>query len=167
MSSWNLPWEGGCRCGQVRLKITAPPMVTLACHCNGCQRMSGSAFSLSILLPSDGFQLTQGEPVIGALHGPVRHFYCPHCKSWMFNRPPGMDTIVIVRATMLDDPSWFWPFIETSTREKLAWARTPAVHSFEAFPDPADYEPLMKEFAERFGEGFNPPAMTPAKALGA
>lgn len=167
MNDWKLPWEGGCRCGQVRLKITAPPLVTAACHCKGCQRMSGSAFSLGILLPSDGFQVTQGEPVLGGLHGPVRHFYCPHCKSWMWNRPPGADTIVIVRPTMLDDASWFWPFIETCIEEKLPWATTPAVHAFEGFPDPADHGRLMKEFAERFGQGFSPPAPNPARAPGA
>ncbi|MDI1446678.1 GFA family protein [Polyangium sp. 6x1] len=164
MKDWKLPWEGGCRCGQVRLKITAPPLLTLACHCKGCQRMSASAFSLGMLLPSDGFQVTQGEPVIGGLHGAVRHFFCPHCMSWMWNRPPGVETIVIVRPTMLDDPSWFWPFLETCTREKLPWASTPAVHGFEGFPDPADYGRLMKEFADRAEEGFKPPAKAPARA---
>ncbi|HUD52311.1 GFA family protein, partial [Parvibaculum sp.] len=64
MSEWNLPWEGGCRCGQVRVKISAPPVITMACHCTGCQRMTSSAFSLSILLPKDGFAITKGEPVI-------------------------------------------------------------------------------------------------------
>lgn len=30
MSGWNLPWGGsGCRCGQVRLRINAPPLVRI------------------------------------------------------------------------------------------------------------------------------------------
>ena len=48
----------------------------------------------------------------------------------MFTRPEGLDFFVNLRATMLDDPSWFTPFIETWTSEKLAWAATPAVHSY-------------------------------------
>ena len=40
MTNENLPLEGGCRCGQVRLKISAPPLLTMACHCTGCQKMS-------------------------------------------------------------------------------------------------------------------------------
>ena len=28
MAEWNLPWNGGCRCGQVRFRISAPPLVT-------------------------------------------------------------------------------------------------------------------------------------------
>ncbi|UQA58150.1 GFA family protein [Polyangium aurulentum] len=148
MKDWKLPWEGGCRCGQVRLRITVPPLLTMACHCTGCQRMSSSAYSLSAAIPSDGFQVTKGEPVIGGLHGDVRHFFCPHCMSWMFTRPPGMDWFVNLRPTMLDDPSWFKPFIETFTSEKLAWASTPAVHSYEGFPPFEAYEGLTKEFAE-------------------
>lgn len=148
-SDWNLPWEGGCRCGRARLRITAPPLLTMACHCTGCQRMSSSAFSLSAAIPSEGFQVTQGEPVIGGLHGEVRHYFCSHCMSWMFTRPPGMDWFVNLRPTMLDNPRWFRPFIETYTSEKLPWASTPAVHSFETFPAVEDYEWLTKAYAEQ------------------
>ena len=44
MSKLTIPQEGGCRCGQVRLKISAPPILTMACHCTGCQKMSSSAY---------------------------------------------------------------------------------------------------------------------------
>jgi hypothetical protein len=143
--------EGGCRCGQVRIRIAAPPLLTMACHCTGCQRMSASAFSLSAAIPSNGFSVTKGEPVIGGLHGATRHHFCRHCMSWMFTRPEGLDMFVNVRPTMLDDPSWFSPFIETFTREKLAWATTPAVHSFETFPPFEAYEALTREYAAQGG----------------
>ena len=97
MSSEFFPLEGGCRCGQVRFRMAAPPVITMACHCTGCQRMSASAFSLSAAIPSDAFLVIQGEPVIGGLHGPTRHFFCAYCMSWMFTRPDGFDAIVNVR----------------------------------------------------------------------
>ena len=50
---------------------------------------------------------------------------------------------------MLDDFSWFAPFIESYTSEALAWAKTGAVHSFEEFPAMEDYAPLVAEFAEK------------------
>ena len=83
---WKLPWGGGCRCGETRIEVTAAPLLASACHCTGCQRMTASAFSLTLTLPSEGFAVVQGEPVIGGLHGPTRHYFCPRCKSWMF--PP-------------------------------------------------------------------------------
>ncbi|MCA1440294.1 GFA family protein [Ensifer sp. IC4062] len=151
MSESKLPWEGGCRCGGVRFKVSAPPLLTMACHCTGCQRMTASAFSLSVAIPSEGFAVTNGEPVIGGLHGATRHYFCPHCMSWMFTRPEGMDWFVNVRATMLDDPSWFSPFIETWTSEKLPWATTPAVHSYETLPPMEAYDGLLDEYRKQAG----------------
>jgi hypothetical protein len=60
-----------------------------------------------------------------------------------------VDAFVAVRTTMLDDPSGLDPFIDTMTAEKLPWAVTPAVVSFEGFPPPEDYGALMQAFAER------------------
>src|ERR1700691_5885005 len=82
-SDWHFPWEGGCRCGQVHMRISAPPILTMACHCKGRQRMSSSAFSLGVAIPSEGFAVIKGEPVIGGLHGANRHYFSPHCMSWV------------------------------------------------------------------------------------
>ncbi|MGE0546960.1 MAG: GFA family protein [Kofleriaceae bacterium] len=149
MSDWKLPWMGACRCERIRMRITAAPIVTMACHCFGCQRMTASAFSLSLFLPIQGFEVIQGEPVIGGIHGPDRHFHCEHCKSWLFTRPNGMDPFVNVRATVLDDHSWFVPFVETSTSEALPWAKTGATHSFANVPPPDVYEPIVEQFARQ------------------
>ncbi|NLS01920.1 GFA family protein [Rhizobium sp. P32RR-XVIII] len=146
MSKDNLPWEGGCRCGRVRLKIRARPLLTMACHCTGCQRMSSSAYSLSAAIPAESFDVTRGKAVIGGLHGLTKHYFCPHCMSWMFTRPEGMDWFVNLRPTMLDDAGWFTPFIETWTREKLPFAETGAVYSYETLPEMAAYEGLVKEY---------------------
>lgn len=151
MSRPNLPCEGGCRCGQVRFRISAPPLLTMACHCKGCQAMTSSAFSLSAAIPAEAFEVLQGEPVIGGLHGATRHYFCPHCMSWMFTRAEGLEGFVNLRATLLDDAAWFSPYIETYTSEKLPWAATPAVHSFETFPAFDDYGRLTQGYAAAAG----------------
>lgn len=151
MSDWNLPWEGGCRCDRLRFRVTAPPLLTGVCHCTGCQKMSASAFSLTVTLPADGFEILQGKPVIGGLHGPdARHHHCDWCKSWAFTRVtvPGFD-LVNLRATMLDDAGWFVPWLEYHTAEKLPWATTPATHRFATEPDAEAYPALLAEFAEK------------------
>ena len=155
MGAWNLPWEGGCRCGRVRVRVTAPPLVTMACHCTGCQRMSASAFSLTVTIPSAGFAVTEGEPVIGGLHGEAHHFFCGWCMSWMFTRIEGFDDFVNLRAPVLDDATWVVPFVETYTSEKFPWAATGAAHSYAQFPPMDDYGRLMAAFAEH---GARPPA---------
>jgi hypothetical protein len=151
MIDFSLPRDGGCRCGRVRLRIAAPPILTMACHCKGCQRMTGSAFSLSAAIPAGGFAVTEGEPTVGGLHGPSRHYHCGYCMSWIFTRPEAIDAFVTLRPTMLDDASGLAPFIETMTREKLPWATTPARHSFEGWPPADAYEGLARAFAAQAG----------------
>ena len=83
----------------------------------------------------------------------TRHYFCPHCLSWMFTRPEGLDSLVNVRSTLLTEPSFCTPFIETWTREKLPWATTPAVHRYEKWPPLDAYEGLIREYAERLTPG--------------
>jgi len=145
--SANLPVEGGCMCGQMRMRISAPPIITMACHCTGCQKLSASAFSLTAMIPGAAFEVTKGEPAIGALHGASRYFYCPNCFNWLFTRPAGMDAFVNVRPTMFDVAAWSTPFIESCVGEKLPWASTAAKHSFDRFPAPDQYGQLVAEYA--------------------
>ena len=147
MPALNLPIEGSCRCGRVKIRVGKPPLLTMACHCTGCQKMSSSAFSLSVAIPADGFAVTQGEPVIGGLHGPNKHYFCPYCMSWMFTRPEGMDWFVNVRSTMLPAPARLAPIVETYTDEKLPFAQTGAVHSFGTLPPFEAWEDLAKDYA--------------------
>jgi hypothetical protein len=152
-ADWKLPWEGGCRCGETRVRVTRPPLITFACHCLGCQAMSASAFSLNIALPSDGLEVLLGEPVLGGIRKEHRQYYCPSCKSWMFTRPARVDWLVNLRSSVLDEHHWSVPFIEVFTSEKLHWATTPARYSFETAPEPEAFEPLIAAFAE---EGVRP-----------
>jgi len=144
---WKLPWDGGCMCGRVRVRVSRPPLLTMACHCTGCQKFSASAFSLTMSVPRDGFAVVQGELAIGGMHGPHRHSFCAHCKNWIYTQPHGLDFLINVRPTMLDQHAWVKPFIEVYTSEKLPWAFTGATHSFATQPDLAGYQPLVEEFA--------------------
>lgn len=148
MTSPPLPWDGGCRCGRVRFRLTARPLVTTVCHCTGCQRMTASAFSTTLTMPVDALEVTAGETVIGGLHGAEsQHHHCDWCKSWLFTRLPAEYGAVNVRATMLDDARWFVPFMETYTSEALPWVTTPAQHSYTTLPEPAEFPKLIAAFA--------------------
>jgi hypothetical protein len=113
--------------------------------------MTGGAFSLSTLVSASSFEIIEGEAVIGGLHGATRHFFCPHCMSWLFTRPEGAEAFVNVRTPMFDDPSGLDPYMETMTSAKLPWVTTPAVASFDEFPGPDEFGPLIEAFARRGG----------------
>lgn len=134
-------------CGQSRMRISIAPMITMACHCRGCQQMSASAFSLTALVPADGFAVTQGTPQIGALHGQNHYLYCAYCLNWLYTAPAGRP-FVNVRPVLFDVPLWRTPFVETCVDEKLPWAATPAQHSFGQYPPPEQYASLTAAYAE-------------------
>jgi hypothetical protein len=153
MDDWKLPWAGGCRCGEVRFRVTTPPMLSAACHCAGCQKMTASAFTISLGLSSEGFEVTNGEPVLGGLRAEPKHYHCPLCKSWMFTKPSAMPGFVNLRATMLDDHAWVRPFVDFHRREGFDWAQTGAKYSFQRFASDEDLATVLKEYPQ---EGARP-----------
>ena len=58
-----------------------------------------------------------------------------------------MDWLVNVRVPVFDDYRWVESFVETFTAEKVAWASTPAKHSFEMLPDLSVYELIREELS--------------------
>jgi len=143
-----LPAEGGCRCSAVQFRIIRAPILTMACHCRGCQRMTGSAFSLSAAIPDEGFEVLHGETVAGGADKAFGHRFCPECLSWVWTKHPMMEGFLNLRSTMLDDSLWYEPFVELWTSEKLPWAATGAPHSYETVPEMAEFERLMRQYAE-------------------
>ena len=85
-----LPQTGGCQCGKVRYEISEEPVSVYTCHCLDCQRLTGSAFSLGIVVPEKGFRLTGVEPrqlQRTADSGRVNtRLVCPECGSWICGR---------------------------------------------------------------------------------
>lgn len=148
MADGTLQNIGHCRCGQVGFTVAKAPLITMVCHCTGCQRMTASAFCLSALFPNEVFTVTTGDTVMGGLHGPTRHYFCDYCKSWLFTRAEGVDQYVNVRTTLMENAADYRPFIETYTDEKLPWITTPAIHRFNKFPRGDQFPALIAEYAK-------------------
>lgn len=49
--------EGGCSCGEVRYRLTSDPLFVHCCHCLACQRQTGSAFVVNVLIEADRVEL--------------------------------------------------------------------------------------------------------------
>src|SRR5256714_11198502 len=54
--------EGGCSCGAVRYRLASDPLFTHCCHCLNCQRQTGGAFVINLLIEADRVEVTAGEP---------------------------------------------------------------------------------------------------------
>ncbi len=154
MSEWKLPWSASCLCERVTMRITAPPVIAMACHCRGCQKLTSGPYSLTLMVPEAGFEVVSGETTIGGLHRDDGHqHYCAHCLSWLYTTGPALEGLVNVRATMLDDASWVRPFVDTMAAEKLPGVVSGAARSYQAWPAESDHDELMAAYAR---EGAKP-----------
>ena len=146
MTDWKLPWQAQCLCGQVEMTISEPPMASFACHCRDCQKLTGGAYSLTLMLPAHGFK-AEGETEMGGLHrDSLCHHFCTHCKNWLYT-DGFANGLVNFRPTLLNDASWVIPFAETYTIEKLQAAQTGAAMSFDHFPDESDFPAILEGFS--------------------
>jgi hypothetical protein len=132
-------WDGGCACGAVRYRLTSDPLFTHCCHCLNCQRQTGSAFVINLLIEADRVEL------LGEAPQPVdvprddgtrqRIFRCATCQVALFSRY-GRPEVSFVRAGTLDQPSWITPDVHIFTRTKLPWVTLPdSVPAFEVYYD--------------------------------
>ena len=64
---------GGCACGSIRYQLLDKPMFVHCCHCDDCQRSTGSAFVLNAIIETQAIKLLRGEMnvVVAALRGLV------------------------------------------------------------------------------------------------
>ena len=88
--------EGGCACGEVRYRLTSEPLFTHCCHCLNCQRQTGSAFVINLLIETDRVEVLAGDPqpvdVPRDDGSTQRIFRCPACQVAVFSeygRPAG------------------------------------------------------------------------------
>jgi hypothetical protein len=131
--------EGGCSCGAVRYRLASEPMFVHCCHCLNCQRQTGSAFVINLLIESDRVELTSGDP--HAVEVPrddgstQRIFRCPSCQVAVFSEY-GRPEVKFVRAGTLDDPSRIAPDVHIFTKSKVGWVTLPdSVPAVEVYYD--------------------------------
>jgi hypothetical protein len=131
--------EGGCSCGEVRYRLTADPLIVHCCHCLNCQRQTGSAFVINLVIETDCVEVVQGSPQrvdVPRDEGVQPIYRCSTCQVALFSeysRP----WLRFVRAGTLDDPSAVAPDVHIFTRSKLDWVTLPeSTPAFEVFYDP-------------------------------
>lgn len=116
--------EGGCLCGAVRYRIKAAPRAVVICHCTHCQRASGSAFSVNLLLEEGDYD-QHGETKFFLDHGdsglPSYRHFCGGCGSPVMTKATNLPGLILVKAGTLDDPEGLWPQVEIYTDHAAKW----------------------------------------------
>ena len=115
------------------------------CHCLNCQRQTGSAFVINLLIETDRVELLAGDPqpvdVPRDDGSKQRIWRCSTCQVAVFSqytRPQ----VRFVRGGTLDDPAAVAPDVHIFTRSKLPWVTLPeSVPAFEVYYDTRELWP--------------------------
>jgi hypothetical protein len=131
--------DGGCACGAVRYRLASEPMFVHCCHCLNCQRQTGSAFVVNLLIEADRIEVLAGTP--HAVDVPrddgsaQRIFRCPACQVAVFSEY-GRKEVRFVRGGTLDDPTGITPDVHIFTRSKVGWVALPeGAPAFDVYYD--------------------------------
>ena len=119
-------YSGGCQCGIVRYVLDGEITRLNVCHCRDCQKQSGSAFGMSLVIPDETFRLTSGElkmfEVVADSGRQKTCAFCGNCGVRIYNETSALKSI---KPGTLDDTSWLTPDAHYWTRSKQQWTPLP------------------------------------------
>ncbi|MGE8153986.1 GFA family protein [Pseudomonas vancouverensis] len=117
--------NGSCLCGNVQYSTLAEPLMTAVCHCSDCQKQSGSAFSVNVLVPAEGFEVSGPGLSSYASNGgsglPVQRFFCSTCGSALYSAVTTLPGLFVLKAGSLSDPSAFKPAVHLWCASAQPW----------------------------------------------
>jgi hypothetical protein len=147
-----LPLTGGCQCGAVRYAVTAEPITVYACHCHDCQRQTGAAFALSMVVPRGAIRVTAGvarewlRP--GAVTASGTPALCLFCGARLYHLPERNQAVAVVKPGTLDDTSWLAAVGHIFTDHRQPWVVIP--ETTVNFPrQPPDFTALAAAWQAR------------------
>ncbi len=120
--------EAKCQCGQLGVKLPGPSATIVACHCNYCQRRSGSPFGVLVYYPSEAVEIfgrsTRYErpTATGRI---FETFFCPICGSTVYARAETHPSMFGVALGAINDPSFPPPVRSVWEESKHDWVKIP------------------------------------------
>ena len=143
------PFSGGCACGAIRYECNEPPLLTWYCHCQSCQKASGTTNAANIWVNAAGLKFVAGEPstyVVKAENGNAtyRHF-CQSCGSPLGMASDSFPDLACVTAGSLDNVDEFRPVANIWTRSAFKCKSDFSdATSFQIQPTEEELPPLIE-----------------------
>ena len=156
-----LPLRGGCQCGHVRYRLSAPPRVLYVCHCTECQRQSSSAFGMTTQVRSEDLVVDWSRLEVWTRRtdsgGQMDCHFCPTCGGRLFHTKQGTGSIVSIKPGSFDDLSWIRPIGHLWIKSRQPWVMIPdGTLAYDGQPD--DLADLFAAWHEVAGDLFTMPS---------
>ncbi len=119
--------RGACHCGEITYTASVDPARVTICHCTDCQKLTGSAYRVTVGVDAATFALLSGTPkqyVKIADSGKRRlHFFCGNCGTPMYaHAAEGPVTTYGLRLGSIDQRHQLAPRKQIWCRSALDWS---------------------------------------------
>jgi hypothetical protein len=116
---------GGCACGAIRFKITAPLVGVSVCHCTDCQKASGGPPNYVALALATALKVTKGEVKVyiskGDSGAECGRAFCPNCGTPLWSTATLAPSLTPVKLGAFDDSSDLMPTVHVYTASAPPW----------------------------------------------
>ena len=113
-----------CCCGSLRAEVSADPELIAACHCEQCQRRTGSVIGVSAYFPAESVR-TDGVAAVFERDGEegrkVRMHFCPSCGTTVYWRADFSPDHIGIAVGAFFDPRFPPPQISAWEQSKHPW----------------------------------------------
>lgn len=131
-----------CCCGALAITVKGEPERTIACHCDYCQRRTGTNSQVSSWYFKDQIVKEVGDYKVyqGPDNQSTEYRFCPTCGStvyWYFSFLEGHSEMPVYGLAVgcFNDPEYPSPDIEIHTGNRHDWVTSiPGADSFHEFP---------------------------------
>ena len=117
---------GSCHCGAVAYEADVDPTRVGICHCRDCQKLTGSAYRVSVAAAREAFKLLNGTPTVYvkiAESGAKRaQAFCPTCGSPLYTYDIEKPATYGLRVGCIDQREELEPRRQIWCRSALRWA---------------------------------------------
>ncbi len=124
------PITGSCQCGQVTYTLLEKPAMVFACHCNECQILSTSNYSITSVIDADKIQF-EGQMKDWSRKAESGNTsaakFCPECGNRLYHfNPAEPDKLKLkLKPAIPADCLDFKPQAHIWTCQKMDWFTIP------------------------------------------
>lgn len=117
--------HGRCHCGDISYEATVDPRKTSICHCSDCQKLTGTAYRVTVQANEGTFRLLAGQPSvyvkIGGSGARRAQAFCPNCGSSLYVHDADQPRIYGLRVGCIEERAALIPRIQVWSRSALEW----------------------------------------------
>jgi hypothetical protein len=120
--------HGSCHCGAIRYEAVVEPGRAGICHCTDCQKLTGSAYRVSIPAQEGSLRVLAGTPSVYVKVGDSgarrAQAFCGNCGSPLYAYDADRPRVHGLRVGWIEERAMLVPRTQKWCRSALPWTQS-------------------------------------------